>query len=576
MDGGARVAEVLARWKVPFVFTLVGGHISPILVAAKRRGIRVIDVRHEANTVFAADAVARLTGVPGVAVVTAGPGVTNTLTAIKNAQLAQSPLVLIGGATATMLRGRGSLQDIDQLALIRPHVKWTARPDHVRGIVPALEEAFRQALSGTPGPVFVELAVDLLYPEEVVRSWYKAKTDLKDPTALQRATSLYVRGHLRWLFAEPLGLRFQEADPPPAPLPRPGEVDKAAAMLRRAQRPVLVLGSQATLRVDRLPELVAALERLGVPVYLSGMGRGLLGAGHPLQLRHARREALKGADLVLLAGVPLDFRLDYGSQVARASVVAVNLSGEDLVKNRRPDLAIQADPGAFLTLLAGALGPSPDRGPWLAQLRERDRAREAEIDRKAEQAVEGGINPVPLLRELDRHLARDSVLVGDGGDFVATASYLVRPRTPLSWLDPGVFGTLGVGAGFALGAKLVRPEADVWVLWGDGACGFSLIEVDTFVRHGVPVIGLIGNDAAWAQIERDQVPVLGDDVACRLARTDYDRVAEGLGGVGLRVTDLAQARGAFEGALAQSRAGRPVVINAHLGRTDFRQGSLSM
>ncbi|MFT4621968.1 MAG: acetolactate synthase-like protein [Myxococcota bacterium] len=576
MDGGTRVAEVLKAHGVEFVFTLVGGHVSPILVASKKAGIRVIDVRHEVNTVFAADAVSRLSGVPGVAVVTAGPGVTNTITAIKNAQLAQSPLVLIGGATATLLRGRGSLQDIDQIALVAPHVKWHARPNTLREVIPAMQEAFRQAQEGVPGPVFVEIAVDLLYPEAMVREWYKKETDKPNKTPAEHALALYVRGHLKWVFAgaEPV------IDPPAPQLPQAAgraDVKKAAAWIGSAERPVLVLGSQAMLRPRRVRELVDAVERLGIPVFLSGMGRGLLGQGHPLQLRHKRSAALKESDLVILAGVPVDFRLNYGSPLRRTKVIGINLSKQDLTKNRKPELGIQADPHTVICQLARAVSPdAPDRAPWLASLHERNSSRDAEIRKMADEDV-GGINPLRLCMALEDKLSDDSILVGDGGDFVATASYIVSPRGPLTWLDPGVFGTLGVGAGFALGAKLVRPDADVWLLWGDGAAGFSIMEYDTFARHGVAVNALIGNDGGWTQIERDQVPTLGDDVACRLTQMDYDVVAEGCGAHGIRVTDEASVPAALDEAHRVSREeGRPTLVNALIGKTDFRKGSISM
>lgn len=576
MNGGARVAEVLRAHHVPMLFTLVGGHVAPILVSAKRLGIRVVDVRHEVNAVFAADAFARLTGIPGVAVVTAGPGVTNAITAVKNAQLAQSPLVLIGGATATMLRGRGSLQDIDQVALMKPHVKYLGRPNRLKDVIPALEQAFHVAVDGVPGPVFVELAVDLLYDEPIVREWYAKSTDKPSPTLTERAVSAYIRGHLRYVFGgsrEPV-----VAAPKPAELATPGEreLSRAAEALSGASRPLLVLGSQTTLHPHRIRELVEAIERIGAPVYLSGTARGLLGAGHPLQMRHKRREALKAADVVVLAGVPNDFRLDYGSHVSRCKVVGINLSKHDLTANRKPDVGLLADPHHALIALSKRVRAG-DRTGWLGELRARDVGREQEIDAMAASEVpDRGVNPLAFFRTFDRMLSDDSVLVGDGGDFVATAAYTVSPRGPLSWLDPGVFGTLGVGAGFALGAKLVRPDADVWLLWGDGAAGFSLIETDTFVRHGVPVISVIGNDAGWTQILRDQEPVLHDDVACRLAYTDYHVIAEGCGGKGLKVDRQDAVDAAFDEAVATSRAGTPVTINAILGKTDFRKGSISM
>lgn len=575
MNGGERVAEVLKRHGVEFVFTLIGGHISPILVSAKKAGIRVIDVRHEVNAVFAADAVSRMTGIPGVAAVTAGPGVTNTITAIKNAQLAQSPLILLGGATATILRGRGSLQDIDQMSLIQPHVKWAARPDRLRDVVPALERAFAIAQEGVPGPVFVEIAVDLLYDESTVREWTAAKTDKPNKTAMEKVQAAYIQAHLKSTFALSGSPRFTD---PPAAAPRtPGgsELKKAAAMLREAKRPLMVLGSQAMLRPARVAELVTAVERMGVPVYLSGAARGLLGADHPLQRRHQRRKALKEADVVVLAGVPADFRLDYGSHINRCKVIGLNLSEEDLSKNRKPDLGILADPHTTLVALGSLVQRGGSLGEWLAALDRREAEREAEIDKMALDRTQYS-NPLEVCRTVEAHLIKDSVMVGDGGDFVATASYVVKPRGPLGWLDPGVFGTLGVGAGFALGAKLVRPDADVWLLWGDGAAGFSIIELDTFARHGLSVIAVVGNDAGWTQIERDQVTILGDDVACRLTHMDYHVVAEACGGEGFLVTRPEDLADTFERARAASRKGKPVLINALIGKSDFRKGSISM
>jgi acetolactate synthase-like protein len=575
MDGGSRVAEVLRAHGVEFLFTLCGGHISPILVESKRRGIRIIDVRHEVNAVFAADAVARLTGRPGVAAVTAGPGVSNTITAIKNAQLAQSPLVLIGGATATILRGRGSLQDIDQMALIAPHVKWAARPDKLREVVPALEEAFRRAKDGVPGPVFVELAVDLLYAEETVREWYAAKTERPDKNLSENIQAFYIRQHLYRTFAE---VAVPQIEAPRALSParaRQAPILKAIQKLTSAQRPVMVLGSQVMLWPERIPELVEAIEKLGIPVYLSGLARGLLGKGHPLQCRHKRRVALRESDLVLLCGVPSDFRLDYGAHVRRCHLISINLSGRDLKMNRRPDLGILADPCQTLIDIAGLAGTPPNREEWTAALSDRDATRDAEIVAMAGQEVEH-INPIHLCQRLEAGLADDSLLVGDGGDFVATAAYTVSPRGPLSWLDPGVFGTLGVGAGFALGAKLVRPDADVWLLYGDGAAGFSMLEFDTFARHGLGVIALVGNDACWTQIARDQVVILEDDVGTNLAPTDYHVIAQGCGGHGIYIDCASQVDVAISEATAQARQGTPVLINARIGETDFRKGSISM
>ncbi|MDH5245740.1 MAG: thiamine pyrophosphate-binding protein, partial [Betaproteobacteria bacterium] len=516
MNGGEHVADVLRANRVEFLFTLCGGHISPILAAARARGIRIVDTRHEATAVFAADAVARLTGAPGVVAVTAGPGLTNTITALKNAQLAQSPLLLLGGAAPTALQGRGALQDIDQRALIAPHVKHLVRVRRVRDLAPAVEDGLRRAVGGVPGPVFVECPVDLLYDEALIRQWY-ADAAGKGTAPGDRLLRWYLNRHARRMFAghdaasEPAVV---QVDPP---RPAASAVARAADALARAERPLVVIGSQALLAAGEARRIADAVTRLQVPVYLSGMARGLLGPEHPLQMRHARRSALRAADCVLLAGVPCDFRLDYGRHVRRsATLIAANRSAAEARLNRRPDIALIGDAG--LALMALAERPAvPARADWLAQLREREAEREREIDAQAAASGEY-VNPVALLRTLNSAAGDAAVMVADGGDFVATASYILRPRGPLAWLDPGAFGTLGVGAGFALGAQLVRPRDEVWLLWGDGASGYGLVEFDTFVRHGVPVIAVVGNDASWAQIAREQVKMLKDDVGTVLAR----------------------------------------------------------
>jgi acetolactate synthase-1/2/3 large subunit len=575
MTGGENIGRVLERHGVRFLFTLCGGHISPILVGAEARGVRIVDVRHEVTAVFAADAVARLSGVPGVAAVTAGPGATNTITALKNAQMAQSPLVLLVGATATVLEGRGSLQDIDQAALLAPHVKHFFQAKRVRQLAPMLEEALEAAASGVPGPVAVECPVDLLYPEELVRSWYAAKTEGAKGLG-GKALAWYLRRHLDRVFA-PGGAPAAHPAPVAVAPVAAGKVARTATAIAGAERPLLVIGSQAMLEPAHADELAEAVSELGLPVYLGGMARGLLGRDHPLQLRHGRRKALKEADLVLLAGFPCDFRMDYGAHVRRgATLVSVNRSPHDLRLNRKPDLAVLGDPGRFLRALAAALAPQGERlRSWLTTLRARDDEREAAIDEQAAAGTEH-VNPIALCRALDEALPDDSVLVADGGDFVATAAYTVSPRGPLRWLDPGVFGTLGVGAGFALGAKLCRPEAEVWIVYGDGSAGYSVAEFDTFVRHGLPVIALVGNDASWAQIAREQVEILGTDLGTVLARSDYHAVAEGWGGKGLLLRDPAETESTLRAAQQAAAAGSPVLINAWLGSTDFRKGSISM
>ncbi len=577
MHGGDIIAGVLAAQGAQFLFTLCGGHISPILSGCKARGIRVIDTRHEATAVFAADAVARLTGRPGVAAVTAGPGLTNTITAVKNAQVAQSPVVLLGGAAPTVLKGRGALQDIDQLALMRPHVKWAAAVRRVRDLAPAVERAYHEAQSGVPGPVFVECPIDLLYDEATVRQLYGAAGGGR--TLADRALKLYLRARVGRIFAGADRVEFAGEIAPSPPEPDAATIARVAERMRAAERPVVLVGSQALAHAPAAAALARALEQIGAPVYLSGMARGLLGPEHRLQLRHKRRDALRAADFVLLAGVPCDFRLDYGRQIRRsACLVSANRSARDMRLNRRPTVGAQADPARFLFGLAGALGAGTHAAAWsgwLAGLRARDDAREAEIAAQA-QTPTAHVNPLHLCRSVEAAHAPGAIVVGDGGDFVGTASYIVRPGGPLQWLDPGAFGTLGVGAGFALGAKLVHPEAEVWALFGDGALGYSMIEFDTFARHGVPIIAVVGNDAGWTQIAREQVEILHDDVGTVLAHTDYHAAASGLGAAGLLLDDPELAEETLARAREIAASGKPVLVNALLGSTGFRKGSISM
>ena len=575
MNGGERLAAVLAAHGVPVLFTLCGGHISPLLVAAKARGIRVVDVRDEASAVFAADATARLSGTPGVAAVTAGPGLTNTITALKNAQLAHSPLVLLGGAAPTALQGRGALQDIDQRPLMAPHVKFVRQVRRVTDLGPALTEAFAAARDGVPGPVFVECPVDLLYDEASIRQWYD-EAGGRGKSVPDRLLRWYLKRHADRLFAGTDLPEVARANEVRLPQAGEGAVGRAAKALARAERPLLVVGSQALAQASNAARLAQALARLGVPVYLSGMARGLLGRDHPLHMRHARREALRASDCVLLAGVACDFRLDYGRHIRRsATLIAANRGARESRLNRRPSIAAIGDAGEFIERLAARVGEGARRPDWIGELRVRDAEREADIDARAAQAGEH-VNPVALFRALDQIAADDAVFVADGGDFVATASYILHPRSPLSWLDPGVFGTLGVGAGFALGAALARPTSELWLLWGDGASGYGLAEFDSFVRHGIPVIAVVGNDAGWAQIAREQVKLLNDDVGTVLARTAYHEVARGFGAEGFVVEHPRDLEWTLRRAKEVAASGRPVLVNVWLDKTDFREGSISM
>jgi thiamine pyrophosphate-dependent acetolactate synthase large subunit-like protein len=578
LNSGDIIGQVLRARGVKFLFTLCGGHISPILTGAKKEGVRVIDVRDEVNAVFAADAVGRLTGVPGVAAVTAGPGVTNSLTALKNAQMAQSPMILLGGAAPTVLKNKGALQDIDQLSLVKSIVKMAVTIRRNCDIISVMEKAFDVCRSGVPGPVFIECPIDMLYGESLVRQWYGVNSHTEHGGGLRsKLLNLYLKRHVDRMFA----CEFEEMKPGEAGVTSPdfdsSMVAKAVELVAMSQKPVLIIGSQAMLHPEMAHKLAGAVGALGIPVFLTGMARGLLGRSHTLQMRHQRKKALKNADLVILTGMPCDFRLGYGRSFGSGSrIVSINRSKADLKLNCRPDLAVLSDPFLFLCALADvSAAESSAWKPWIQELKQNDDDREKFMLDTSREKTEF-LNPLFLLKKLNDFMDEKSMIVADGGDFVGTAAYILQPGGPLTWLDPGAFGTLGVGAGFALGSKLTHPAAEVWLIYGDGAAGFSLQEFDTFVRHKAPVIALVGNDAGWTQIGRDQAAIFGDDVATVLRRTDYHLVAEGYGGKGFVLDKKEDIDRVFIEARQAAKAGHPVLINALIGKTDFRKGSISM
>jgi len=577
--GGDIIGELLAAHGVACVYTLCGGHISPILTGAKRHGLSIVDVRDEASAAFAADAASRMTGIPGVCAVTAGPGVTNTITAVKNAQMAQQPMVVFGGATATILRGRGSLQDIDQMSLMASVTKWCGRIAKVNDIRPMVEKAFRLASEGVPGPVFLEVPVDVLYPESLVQEWYLKESGVD---AMKGAVGTIARTGMDLYLKRQFHMPYiPRPSRPSLKLPLGPDVEaqlkEVAAALNGASKPVLVIGSQAVVNLTppEADELAAAVNKMGIPCFLGGSARGLMGRRSELQFRHKRTAALKEADVVLVAGFPFDFRMGYGQKINRkATLISVNLDAVALKKNRKPTIGVLEHSGRFLVRLSESVSKQ-GLSSWFDTLKEREDARDNEIAAKATTAGPR-VDPVALFLAMEEKLADDSILIVDGGDFVATGAYIVRPRKPMSWLDPGVFGTLGVGGGFAVGAASVRPDAEIWLLYGDGSSAYSLAEFDTYVRLGYAPIAVIGTDASWHQIARDQITILGDDVGTVLRRTDYHTVAEGYGGVGILLTDPSKIDEVLDEAKALAAEGKPVCINVHLADSDFREGSISI
>ena len=568
---GLEVGKFFKEKNISKVFTLCGGHISPILVGCEKENIDIIQVRDEVSSVFAADAVSRLTDSIGVAIVTAGPGVTNTVTAIKNAQMAQSPLLLIGGAAATLLKGKGSLQDIDQISLLKTYVKSAVSVSKARNVIPTLANAINIANSGVPGPVFVELPIDLLYPEEDIRKEHI--NQLPKEGLVAKFMHWYVNRHLNDLFSTKKS--SIKIHPVKDFKLNQKQIDKAALSIVRAKKPVFILGNQVTQNKEFLPMFLKSITKLNVPTYTSGMARGCFGKEDSFFFKHNRKHALKNADVVVTLGVPLDFRLSYGFSINKnANLIAVNKSKEDLKRNRKPDIGINGDPSRIMHEI-GKIINAPSCQEWIDELTSLEHEREDEINILAEEKFDN-VNPIYLCKAIDQLIDNESILVADGGDFVGTASYAIKPRQALGWLDPGPFGTLGVGGGFAVGAKCSLPGKEVWILYGDGASAYSLAEFDTLCRHKLPVIAIIGNDASWQQIAREQKQMLGSNIGTELAFNAYEKVVEGYGGKGYYVDNQDTLIDTLKQAKADAKLGYPVLVNVKISKSDFRKGSISV
>jgi len=534
---------------VSVMFTLSGGHVFPLYDAAVKNGggegqgppLRLVDVRHEQTAVFAAEATARLTRAPGLAVVTAGPGVTNSVSAVTTAWFNGAPVVVLAGRAPDYRWGAGSLQEIDHPPLLAPVTKraWTEH-DTAR-LAGSVDEAFRLAASPHRGPVFLDVSLEALYGQ--------AEADLPE--------------------AGPVRPGPGQAGPG-GPGPDPADVDQIADLLRTARHPILVLGSDVWLGGAEDAARQAA-EELGLPVIANGQARGVLPRGHELLVTRARSAALRQADLVIVAGTPLDFRLGYGSfgpQDAPARVVHVTDAPGGIATHVPLAGSAAGDLAAFFTALAGAAagpvtgagtgsvtGADPDWGPALAEATRAAVASDGPLLASAADPV----HPARIYGELLKVLDDDAVVIGDGGDFVSFAGKYVEPERPGGWLDPGPFGCLGTGLGYAIAARIARPSAQVVLLLGDGAAGFSLMDADTLVRHGLPVVMVCGNNAGWGLERHPMRAIYGYDVAADLQPgCRYDEVVRALGGAGELVTAAADIAPALRRAFA---ANAPYLVN---------------
>ena len=526
---GQHAVAVAREHGVEVMFTLSGAHVFPMYDGAvtAEPPMKILDVRHEQTAAFAAEAMGKLTRKPGLAVLTAGPGVTNGISAIAQAQFSGSPLVVVGGRAPANRWGTGSLQELDQPPIVAPVCKLARTIHKADDVADGMHEAFTLAGSSHRGPVFVDIPMD---------EFFNSSSSTR-PVLGERVR------------AEPDG----------------DAIADIAELLGQAQRPVLVMGTDVW--ADGAEEAALRLvEEAGIPSITNGMGRGVIPGGHPLLVTKARGAALGGADLVVVAGTPLDFRLGYGifgGKDGATPARVVHLADSPGQVSQHADLAAEAS--GDLTLLLDGLRDAlanlvrrPDWSAWVSNLQDTVKAG---IERDAEllAAEADPIHPARIYGELVPRLAEDAIVIGDGGDFVSFAGKYVEPKRPGGWLDPGPYGCLGAGLGSAIAARLSRPSAQVVLLYGDGAAGMSLMDVDTLVRHNLPVVMVCGNNSAWGLEKQPMQMLYGYDVAADLApQTRYDDVVRALGGAGETITDPREIGPALDRAFA---ANVPYLLN---------------
>ncbi len=519
LHGGRLIARRLKAHGVTKLFTLSGGHLFSIFDGCRAEGIDIVDVRHEQTATFAAEGWAKVTRELGVAALTAGPGVTNGMSAIASAQQNHSPILVLGGRAPAFRWGQGSLQEIDHVPFVAPLTKFSATPDSTAEIPDLVDDAIAAALAPHSGPAFVDFPLDHVFMEAA---------PAPDADAVPRPE--------------------HEADG--------AAVDRAAALLAQAERPVIMAGTD--LYWGRGEEALLKLaETRRIPVFLNGLARGCVPADHELFFSRARGDGLKGADVAIVVGVPMDFRLGFGGSFGEDTEVVVVDRAEPARDHPRTVAAeCYGDLTATLTALTNADGP--DTSAWVAHLREQETTKRAAEDAERNDD-RSPLHPMRLYKELGEVLDRDAIVIGDGGDFVSYAGRVIDSYQPGCWLDPGPFGCLGCGPGYALAAKLAHPDRQVVLLLGDGAFGFAGMDFDSLARHGVNVVGVMGNNGIWALEKHPMEFLYGYSVAADLRpETRYDELVVALGGHG----ELVRTPQALKPALARAfESGKPALVN---------------
>ncbi|MCP3982967.1 MAG: hypothetical protein GY723_01180 [bacterium] len=544
VHGGQLAARALKEAGVDVLFTLAGGHIMPIYDGCIDEGIKVVDVRHEQAAVHAADSWARCNpGKIGVAAITAGPGVTDGVTGIANAWRANSPILVFGGQGPFDNLRRGSLQEMDHLGVVRPITKYCDAIYQTHRIPEYIELAIRHAVSGTPGPAYLEIPMDVFM------------------------------GQSEWEQAPVPKIRTQA----PRISPDRTEVRAAIEILEASERPMLMAGTSVKWS-EAYDEMNRFISETHIPTYTNGMGRGSVPPDSPEFLNRSRRDALKGIDCIVLAGTLLDFRMRFGQSIpADAKIIQLEMDNTLIGQNRQTDVPLVGNLACSFDLLLEEMkngGIQLDYSTWRDELRAIENEAEAKVQ-AALNSDEVPIDPQRMCREVRDWLATldDPIVIGDGGDIVATAAKILPVRGRGAWMDPGPLGTLGVGMPFAIAAKLANPDRPVVIIYGDGSFGFNGMEYDTAARFGLPIIGIVGNDAAWGQMMRPQGAVYGWDrlEGVLLERTRYDKVVEALGGHGEHVTEPGDIRAALDRSVD---SGKPALINVDIRQDREYKGGI--
>jgi acetolactate synthase-1/2/3 large subunit len=550
ISGGHLVAKALKAEGVDTIFTLCGGHIIDIYDGCLDEGIRIVDVRHEQTAAHAADGYARQTGKLGCVVTTAGPGCTNAVTGIATAFRSESPILHIGGQSSLTQHKMGSLQDLPHVDMMTPITKFASGVFSTERVADMVSMAARECFNGAYGPSYLEIPRDILDREIPIESAVIPKP-----------------GHYR-ASVKSIG--------------DPADIEKLADILVKSKSPAVLFGQQVWVS-GGAQQAIDFVRALDIPAYMNGASRGMLPQDDPHHFDRTRSDAFKNADVILIVGTPFDFRMGYGKRISsEATLVQIDQSYSTVGKNRDISLGLAGDPGAILAAVAQAAsgriddGARKERQKWMAQLRDIE-ATKLEKLMPMFTTDQNPIHPYRLAYEINEFLGEDTIYIGDGGDIVTISAQAVRPRNPGQWMDPGALGSLGVGTGFSMAAKLAHPDKEVVCLYGDGAFGMTSFDMETAQRFGAPYLAVIGNNSAMNQIRYGQLAKYGQDrgdVGNKLGDVPFSKFGEMIGGYGEEVTEAKEIQPALQRARdAIARTGRCAVVNVWVDPNEYAPGT---